>query len=256
VFWEYILVINSSLKFSPPVIAHRGASRYAPENTMSAFLKAFELGCHWIECDVMQTKDGHLVIFHDDSLERTTNGYGEISHHSLSAIRALDAGSWFKPWFLGERVPTLKELLQLIHQQSLFANIEIKTKPYQETLIAKSITQEIRDEFSILIPHLLLSSFSIETLKCLRAQSSDYLLGLLLDEWRPDWIDVCYSLQCVSLHLDYRLVTADRVKQIKSVGMSLLAYTVNDRDEAKRLLDLGVDAVFSDIPDLILKTVI
>jgi glycerophosphoryl diester phosphodiesterase len=247
-------VINSFLKFLPPVIAHRGASRYAPENTMSAFTKAFELGCHWIECDVMLTQDRHLVIFHDDSLERTTNGYGEVSNHSLTAIRKLDAGTWFQPFFSGERVPLLIELLSFINQQSQFANIEIKAKPHQEITIANKIEKEIRNGFSHLMRHLLFSSFSIEVLTCLRQQSADFLLGLLLDEWRLDWADICHSLQCVSLHLNHHLVTRDRVKQIKSAGLLLLAYTVNDEYEAKRLFDLGVDAVFSDVPDLILKS--
>ncbi|MBV9574993.1 MAG: glycerophosphodiester phosphodiesterase, partial [Gammaproteobacteria bacterium] len=108
-----------SLVFSPPVIAHRGASAYAPENTMAAFVKAVQLGIKWIEFDVMATVNGEPIIFHDETLDRTTNAQGEVHHHSYAYLQTLDAGAWYQPFFSGEKIPTLQQVLQFMREMKI-----------------------------------------------------------------------------------------------------------------------------------------
>src|SRR5687767_2537589 len=114
------------IRFDPPVIAHRGASFYAPENTMAAFRKAAQLGVNWVEFDVVATKDGMPVVFHDDELNRTTNGVGMLSDYSHAYLQTLDAGSWFDARFAGETIPTLAQVLTFLAEMKLNANIELK----------------------------------------------------------------------------------------------------------------------------------
>ena len=110
----------------PPVIGHRGAAGAAPENTLASIRKARELGATWIEFDVKLTKDGHPILFHDDCLERTTDGRGAVAATTLAEIRRLDAGGWFGPAFRGEPVPTLEQALALCVELRLGINVEIK----------------------------------------------------------------------------------------------------------------------------------
>src|SRR5262245_86406 len=113
--------LSSDLIFKPPLIAHRGASAYAPENTLAAFKKAKELGAQWLEFDVQLTACGEIVVFHDERLERTTNGRGWIHEKPYSYLKTLDAGSWFNSQFAGEKIPTLVEALEFLRQNNLMA---------------------------------------------------------------------------------------------------------------------------------------
>src|SRR3990167_7563410 len=120
------------LLFNPKVIAHRGASAYAPENTLIAFTKAAQLEIKWIEFDVMQASCGTPIIFHDETLNRTTNGKGDVCRYSYTYLQTLDAGSWFNPRFSGERIPTLNAVMAFLANENMNANIEIKALPGQE----------------------------------------------------------------------------------------------------------------------------
>ncbi len=108
------------------ILAHRGASAYAPENTMAAFKKAIEMNADGIELDVHLSKDGYIVIIHDERVDRTTDGKGEVKDFSLDELKKLDAGSWFSDEYKGEKIPTLEELLSLIKNTEIYLNIEIK----------------------------------------------------------------------------------------------------------------------------------
>lgn len=240
--------------FNPPVIAHRGASAYAPENTMIAFTKAAQLGIKWIEFDVMQAACGESIIFHDETLDRTTNGSGNVGSYPYAYLRTLDAGAWFDPQFSGEQIPTLKHVIDFLRNTKLSANVEIKPFPGQEESTVKSVLKEITPHFPQPNPAILFSSFSVETLQFLRKYSPHCLLGLLLDEWRPDWQEICESLQCVSVHVNEKIMTSEMARKIKSMGKTLLCYTVNDTTRAKELYSWGVDAIFSDNPNKILKS--
>ncbi len=243
--------MKASINFNPPVIAHRGASAYAPENTMAAFVKAAQLGIQWVEFDVMQASCGKPIIFHDDELDRTTNGQGEVNHFSYPYLASLDAGSWFDPVFSGERIPTLISVIDLLSHAHLSANVEIKALPGHEEALVKQVVDEIRPKISLTEGRILFSSFSLAALHSLRQYAPDCLIGLLLHEWEPDWQAICKSLHCVSVHVNHEIMTPAAAYTIKSMGKALLCYTVNDPARARELYSWGVDAVFSDVPDKI-----
>ena len=244
-----------SLNFSPPVIAHRGASAYAPENTLIAFLKAAQLGIKWIEFDVMQASCGEPIIFHDDSLERTTDATGQVCQLPYTYLQTIDAGRWFDPQFAGERIPNLQQIIELLQNTKLNANVEIKSLPAYEEPLIKTVLAQLTPYMKTKQSTILFSSFSINALTLLRKQSPDALLGLLLHDWEPGWEEVVNSLQCVSVHVNQHILTKSIAKKIKSMDKALLCYTVNHPKRALKLFSWGVDAVFSDAPDLIVEGV-
>lgn len=240
------------LHFNPPVIAHRGASGYAPENTMAAFRKAAELGIQWIEFDVMLSKDHSPIIFHDETLDRTTNARGSMLHADDERLKHLDAGGWFGAEFKEEKIPFLAEVLAFLSESGLSANVEIKPLPHQEKETVRMAFKEIHHKFTFPTHRLLLSSFSITALEEIRKQSNSCLLGLLMHEWLPDWSSICDQLHCISVHINQEIMTPQMAKKIKDSGRMLLCYTVNSLGRAQELYSWGVDAVFSDVPDQIL----
>ena len=243
-----------SLIFNPPIIAHRGASAYAPENTFAAFQKAKELGMYWVEFDVQLTRDGEIVIFHDDTLNRTTNGHGKLLRHTDASLRSLDAGSWFHSNFSEERIPRFSDVLDYLRKTQLSANVELKPHSgFEEWLVMKIL--EKMTQIPNLIPHLLFSSFSVVALEYMRQHHGLLQLGMLMDAWSLKRVEVAKHLKCVSIHLNHKIVTQERIKDLKSRGFRVLCYTVNDQKRASTLFSWGVDAVFSDCPDQILGSV-
>lgn len=241
------------LVINPPVIAHRGASLYAPENTISAFKIAKKLGLQWVEFDVMLAKCGEAVVIHDEILTRTTNGKGHVNDYSYEYLKNLDAGSWFHPQFSFEKIPTLKEVIRFLIQEGLYANIEIKAQDDLAHKAVEKILEVIRKEkLNDYFPPLI-SSFSRTILKHIRADSNDWLLGFLMDEWQTDWDVFCKDYLCASVNVNETLLNADKVREIKASNRLLTAYVVNDIARANTLFALGVDAIFSDCPDLFNK---
>jgi glycerophosphoryl diester phosphodiesterase len=244
--------VKSVLSFNPPVIAHRGASAYAPENTLAAFAKAAQLGATWVEFDVMQAASGEPVVFHDDTLDRTTNGAGELAHFSFTYLRTLDAGRWFAPQFAGEKIPSFTQVMMFLQEMHLSANVELKATQGQDEALVAQILLEIKPFLDQQNATILFSSFSIPALYALRKSAPQALIGLLLHEWEPNWEVVCRELNCVSVHVNQEIMTAADAKKIKQMGKKLLCYTVNDPTRAQELFRWGVDAVFSDAPDVII----
>lgn len=242
--------IKSSLH--PPVIAHRGASAHAPENTLAAFLRAKQLGLNWVEFDVMLAATVEAVVMHDDDVQRTTNGKGNVIDCSYSYLKSLDAGSWFSPVFSGETIPLLQEVLQLLYRQQLAANLEIKPLPGQEQVTVQRVFDILQENSTQIPAPLLLSSFSPIVLQIARKISPTALLGMLMDQWQESWQDFCAQLRCVSVNVNHTLLNETRVDAIKTQGYLLLAYTVNNIERAHELLSWGVDAIFSDCPHAIL----
>ena len=238
---------------SPPVIGHRGASAYAPENTLASFIKAKELGVNWVEFDVMLTACGEAIVIHDERLERTSNGNGRVMDCTYSDLMKLDAGSWFHPHYKDEKIPTLKEVLVCLDQYDLLANIEIKPPLGQEEKTAQKALEIICSHWKNKKQPPLLSSFSLKTLEHLRGLSSHVLLGYLMDEWNENWNEICDRLHCVSVHCNEKILSPERIIAIQSTDRKVFAYTVNQVDRAKELFFYGIDAIFSDCPDKILN---
>jgi glycerophosphoryl diester phosphodiesterase len=240
--------------FQPPVIAHRGSRSGAPENTLAAFRLAYREGARWIETDVKLTQDGVPVLFHDDTLDRTTNGKGPVSNISWADLQNLDAGSWFGSEFKNERVPSLAEALRFLLDHGMRVNLEIKPclgRAQVTTMVALMETAKIWPE-DYAPP--LISSFDHDALAIAAQLHPDWPRGLLLDEWRGDWHDAAHKLQANAIHMNATQLTRERIGLIIRSGLPVLTYTVNEVRRAKELLEWGVGAVFSDNPKDMIET--
>lgn len=233
------------------IIGHRGASAYAPENTLASFDKAFSLGCRFIEFDVMCTADGEPFIIHDDNLKRTTNGRGEVGHVDADYLYNLDAGTWFSKKYKGEKIPHFKDALNWLSFSGVQANIEIKPYPGAVEQTAVSVLSHIHRYWPQGKDLPLVSSFEFDALLLCRSIAPEMPLGLLLHEWDENWLQKAKQLECYSLHFNRRILTAERVKEVKDHAYVVCAYTVNRKRLANKLFGWGVDAVFSDYPDLL-----
>jgi glycerophosphoryl diester phosphodiesterase len=240
----------SALQF-PRVIGHRGAVASAPENTLAGFRKAAELGVRWVEFDVRLTFDGHCVLLHDETAERTTNGAGRIRDLALAELQRLDAGSWFGPAFAGERVPTLDETIALLAELGLGANVELKPSPGQEEETARRVMAILRDRWPASLPMPLVSSFQEAALAAAREAMPEAPRGLLLGAVPRDWRQRAEDLDCATIHCDHNRLEPDLVRAMSEAGYPVLAYTVNDPARAATLFEWGVAAVFSDAPERI-----
>jgi glycerophosphoryl diester phosphodiesterase len=233
----------------PPVIGHRGAAAYAPENTLAGLRKAKALGCRWVEFDVRLTADGQPVLLHDDRLERTTSGRGRVSTLAIAAVRRHDAGKWFHSAFAGERVPTLEEASMLLAELGLGANVELKAARGKEWATGAVVAELLARSWPADPAHLLISSFHHGALAAARDRASHIARGILFRRIPKNWRNVAAGLGCVTIHADQQRLRPALLSEIRRAGYPLLAYTVNDPERATTLFDLGVKSVFSDVPD-------
>ncbi len=228
------------------IIAHRGASAHAPENTMAAFELAHRMRCGMIECDVMLSADGIPFIFHDESLDRTTNGTGYV-HTSLSDfLRQLDAGAWFSKHYQGQKIVTLDEVLQWLVKTGMQANIEIK--PHKQNVERTTITvlERIASFWPADRPYPLISSFDLDVIRICQQRAAQFPRALLLHRWNRDWLRLARELACFSIHLNRFIVSRSRIEAIKAHGYHVLVYTINHKWLANKLFAWGVDGIFSD----------
>jgi glycerophosphoryl diester phosphodiesterase len=234
----------------PRLIAHRCGGALAPENTLAGLRKAAELGYRAVEFDVMLSADGTPVLIHDETLERTTDGHGRVDETSDAELARLDAGSRHGAQFAGEPVPSFGDAAELCQALGLWANVEIKPSVGHETETGRRVALETRDLWSGLPPPLL-SSFSLEALAAAREAVPELPRGLLVEAPPADWLGLLRRLDCISLHCRGYCVSPQLLGEARAAGVPLLAYTVNDPEEAGLLLHAGVAAVFTDRLDLI-----
>jgi glycerophosphoryl diester phosphodiesterase len=232
----------------PFVIAHRGASGHAPENTQAAVRVARALGCRWVEVDVQLSADGVPVVIHDHTLDRTTNGHGPVGGVTAGDLAALDAGSWFAPNFSDERVPTLEAILQTCRTLHLGLNIELKPAPNSEDETAEAVAAVVGEASQ----PLLLSSFSHQALHRLRGLVPHMPLGALFRSPPHEDEVAQVGVPVVSVHVAANRLNDRDVVRLVGAGYRVLAYTVNDLAQARRLQDWGTSAIFSDFPERIL----
>ncbi len=234
----------------PKLIAHRGAAAYAPENTLASLVKAHDLGATWVETDVCLTRDGEAVIFHDTKLNRTTNGKGAISKTPYAVIANLDAGSWFNHEFVGEKVPTLDQWLVSAAELRLGIVLDLKSTRFKCKRLAEHVSMSLARFWPNDLPSPLITS---ESIACLRAASQNkrWNLAYITNQERGRWQKIVDELGCVSLHIDHHFLSQRWIKLIKSRGLRIAAYTINDRDRALQLFDWGIDSIFSDDPQLL-----
>jgi glycerophosphoryl diester phosphodiesterase len=239
----------------PRLIGHRGIAARAPENTLISFRRAFEAGVKWVEFDVMLTADGVPIVIHDPSLKRTTQTRGRVGKLNYADVAHLDAGSWFSPEFKGEKIPRFEEVIALLGELNLQANVEIKPYWGADRETAECVLQEIHDKWPKHLPAPLISSFSFEAMKIARDLAADLPRGLCLSRWSRHWQYYANELACSTVHLPVSAARADRIREVHETGRGVIVYTVNDPNQARELYALGVDGIFSDCPDEIASIV-
>lgn len=234
----------------PHWIAHRGAGKLAPENTLAAFKLGASHGYRMFECDVKLSADGVPFLLHDATLDRTTNGQGIAGEHAWAELAGLDAGSWHSAAFAKEPLPTLDVIAHFCLEHSHFLNIEIKPTPGQEAQTGSAIANAVARLWPPTAVPPLLTSFSPEALETAQAAQPQLPRGLLLDRLWTGWLETALQLACVAIVCKHTLWASASVRQARSAGFRVLSYTVNEEAEAGRLLDLGTDGVITDRVDL------
>ncbi|AQS57344.1 glycerophosphodiester phosphodiesterase [Novibacillus thermophilus] len=249
---------NSAAAGGPPHkvmnIAHRGASGYAPENTMAAFDKALQMKADYFELDVQMSKDGKLVLIHDVTVDRTTDGTGRVGDLTFKELRRLDAGSWFDPAFAGERIPTLEEALDR-YRGKIGILIEIKNPelyPGIERKVAKALKK--RNLHKPRNGKIIVQSFNHDSVKKFHRLLPSVPVGVLIS-YRDEGISD-KELRNFAKYADYvnpnkDMVDRSLVKRIHRFGMKTTPWTVRDRAEADRLKSIRVDGIVTDYPDYV-----
>lgn len=236
----------------PQIFAHRGACRVAPENTLPAFDAALAMGADGVELDAQCTKDGHLVVIHDFSVDKTTSGRGAVNEFALADLQALDAGSHFAPEFANTPVPTLVQVLDLLGNRCRI-NIEVKTMQPAGGDEVEPLVELIRTRN--LYEQVIVSSFNPITLIKLRWMDPQIPLGLLYFQRLPEYLRKAWLSPIIApeaLHPHHTLIDAKYMEWAQRAGYAINTWTVNEADEAERLAALGVDVIITDEPDKLL----
>ncbi|CAJ0782229.1 MULTISPECIES: glycerophosphodiester phosphodiesterase [Ralstonia] len=235
----------------PRAIAHRGAGKLAPENTLAAFRHGASFGYRMFEFDVKLSGDGASVLLHDATLDRTTNGAGRLDALTVGQIAQLDAGSWHSAAYAGEPVPTLAAIARYLRANNFLANIEIKPVPGAEWRTGAAVALDARTLWAGADVPPLLSSFSEEALAAAREAAPELPRALLLDKLPADWLDRLRALDCVALDANHRELTPEIIDEAHAAGFRVCCYTVNDLDRAHLLWSAGLDGLITDWVDRI-----
>ncbi|MFS0883581.1 glycerophosphodiester phosphodiesterase [Metabacillus niabensis] len=234
-------------------VAHRGATGYAPENTIAAFDLAVEMKADYIEIDVQRSKDGKLVLIHDTTVDRTTDGTGKVGDLTFDQLRSLDAGSWKGEQFVGEQIPTFEEILERYHGK-VGILIELKAPelyPGIEEQVAKALKERNLDKPQN--EKIIIQSFNFESMKKVNDLLPKVPVGVLTSN-RAD--TTTEALQEFSTYADwfnpsYGIVTEELVNQVHSLGMKIGSWTVRSQEAADFLFEMNVDAIITDYPDYV-----
>ncbi|HHZ13949.1 MAG: glycerophosphodiester phosphodiesterase [Caldicoprobacterales bacterium] len=229
------------------IIAHRGASGYAPENTMAAFEKALEMGAEGIELDVHLTADGEIVVIHDHTIDRTSDGKGVVGALTLEEIRKYDFGAWFDPKFKGQRIPTLGEVFELLEDWDGLLNIEVKSGPILYPGIEEKLVDMVKSwNFR---GRIIFSSFNHYSLRDIKALDPSMEIGLLYMAGLVEPWKYAKDLNAQALHPLYYNVVPELVAGCKENGIKLNPFTIDEEKEMEMIMRAGVDGIITDYPD-------
>ncbi|MBC7290298.1 MAG: glycerophosphodiester phosphodiesterase [Actinotalea sp.] len=230
------------------VVAHRGNSSVAPENTLAAFEAAWRAGADAVELDVQLTADGHVVVIHDETLDATTDLIGALASTELATVRTADAGGWFSPSFAGQRVPTFAEVLDLLAARPGI-DLLLEVKGAWTVDQVRRVTEPIAA--TGLLDRVVAQSFWPETVAALRTAAPDLRRGLLVLEAGPNLLERCAELDVVTCnpHGLLLLQQPDLVDRLHAAGLQVVVWTLNEPDQWAAAVALGVDGIITDRPD-------
>lgn len=250
-----LLIMTRSEKSDIKIIAHRGGSNLAPENTMAAFQNALDLGVDMIEIDIEQTIDSVVVVIHDTKVDRTTNGKGKVDSLTYSYIKTLDAGSWFNTRFKGEKISTLEEVLEAVNGKATVL-IEIKSGDERYPGIEKRTVEAIQ-RFNA-HSWTIVQSFNKKTVERVKILDNKIITYYLLGR---NFMSYYHSLQAKNkknktqeflfdgIAVHYSMLNAASVDSVKQMGLGVFTWTVDEEDDMKKMIEFGVDGIITDSPD-------
>jgi len=228
----------------PRIVAHRGGGRLAPENTLGAMRLGAKMGFKGVEFDVMLAGDGTPVVIHDETIDRTTNGSGEVAKLSYPELASFKTRN-------EESIPTYADTARLCRELGLWANVEIKPAKGHERATGEAVARMTRDLWkgAPLMP--VLSSFSMEALEEAQAAAPELARGCLFDKVPGDWHATLQRLGAIALHCNYRSLTPGLAREARGADYGVALWTVNEPADARRLLAMGADCLITDALDLI-----
>lgn len=265
-FWPVLANRFSTVPESLPsndfvIVGHRGAAGHAPENTMASFRKAIELGADWLELDVHRSKDGQLIVIHDATLDRTTNGTGPVSSMTFEEIRALDAGSWFGEAFVGEKVPSLAEVIVGINgEKKLLIEIKWPEEGLYEGLgreVAEEVHKYGADSWCIIqsfesayLEEVAQTGYNIPLQKLLVSQTSILFIPFYQDNRFRAGRASTSGVESINYH--HKMLSKGIVDKHHAEGLKVIPYTLNTKRDMVKVLGMGVDGLITDFPDVAL----
>jgi len=229
----------------PWIVAHRGASGHAPENTIAAFERAVELGAQFIETDLHLTRDARFVAIHDPTLNRTTNGSGVVRDATLAELSRLDAGVWFDRQFIGQRIPSLEDVLEFARKHDVVFYLEIKYEAawgMHHALVAALQGGEAAARTVVL-------SFDPSTVASLRKLDTSMMVGLLVDNAKLDAVKTALEAGARQLCPRWDLVTRELVDEAHRADLQVVPWTVNEQSQMRTVIKAEVDGIMTDLPD-------
>jgi glycerophosphoryl diester phosphodiesterase len=224
---------------TPKLIAHRGASKASPENTIASLRTAQSQGATWVECDVQLTADQQAVIIHDETLDRTTNGKGRVSGLSFADLAEVDAGQ-------GQHIPTLKCWIKVAAELELGLNLELKANKQQAKVLAEIVYHAVQQYYPQTLPVTLISAGTLQCLQAYRALDAKAPLAWVVSRLPWLWRKQVKRLGLSAIVINYKSLTQKKIQQCHDMGCQVFAYTVNEVAVAEQLFQWGVDAVFTD----------
>jgi glycerophosphoryl diester phosphodiesterase len=246
--------LKSNSNFTPPwIIGHRGYPAKYPENTLASFQGALAAGVKMVELDVMLSRDRKLVVIHDESLERTTNGKGAVADHTLAELRRLDAGSWFDTSFAGQRLPELGEVLDLVDGRA-YANIEIKSSAYEPNhppdAVEKQVVALLRQKQMLVTA--LVSSFDVNILEQLAAMKAAPAIAFISEEPAgKNTLEMCTRLNAFSWHPDCKILTPAQVEMMHASAIKVFPWNVDELEDYIAMRDMKVEGVIINDPMMV-----
>ena len=231
------------------ILAHRGCSSLAPENTLASFRAAKQHGASGVELDASLLSDNTVVVFHDEKVDRCTDGTGLLHDFTLDEIRKLDAGSWFSPQYKGEKVPTLDETLTLLNEINLDLNLEIKSRIGEEKLITGEIQKILKSHSAFTQNNLLLSSFNYTALQYARELFPHANIAILYEDRLPDaWLQQARDIDACAINLNVEHASKETIQSVQTEKYKTYIWTVDAIDEAERLKKLNVNGIITNRP--------